>query len=73
MKRRCKFLDNFPAYNFNIGRGEYNKTTGTYSDTSKLGSTLMETMLKEVGQFCDPGIKLKWSSGSHEQVHIKQL
>ena len=68
MKRRCNFLDNCPAYNYNNGKGEYDKATRTYTDTTELGSTVMDTMLKEVGQFCDPSIKLKWSSGSHEQV-----
>ena len=62
-------MDNCPAYNYNNGRGEYDKATGMYTDTRELGSTVMGTMLKEVGQFCDPSIKLKWSSGSHEQVY----
>ena len=56
MKRRCWFLDNLPAYNFNtgssagVGRGEV-------TDTRHLGSTLMATMIREAEQFCHPCIE----------------
>ena len=67
MKRRCTFLDNLPAFNYNTGYGEYigerQKT-----DTRHLGSTLMQTMLKEVTDFCDPRIKESWSQEAHQQV-----
>lgn len=57
MKRRCHFLDNLPAYNYNQG-----------GNTLKLGSTLMNAMLKEVPQFCDPSTKEDWSLQAHQQV-----
>ena len=57
MKRRCYFLDNLAAFNYNTGVGEvvFDETSGKKlkTDTSKLGSTLMRTMLEEVGHFCD--------------------
>ena len=71
MKRRCSFLDNLPAFNFNSGYGEYQlneQGNRVATDTSKLGSTLMGTMLKEVGDFCDPAIKENWSLKPHQQV-----
>ena len=59
-----------PAFNYNTGVGEYIKTGGTRrrSDTKQLGSTLMETMLKEVADFCDPEIKESWTQKGHQQV-----
>ena len=71
MKRRCEFLDNLPAFNYNNGGGEYVKDDqGRYTctNTKQLGSTLMRTMLKEVSDFCDPAIKANWSSQPHQQV-----
>ena len=77
MNRRCVFLDNLPAFNYNTGRGEYIKVNGKTqrTDTYELGSTLMETMLKEVSDFCDPDIKESWSQRPHQQVSAvkKQL
>ena len=71
MKRRCVFLDNLPAFNYNTGCGEYKgKTRQSVTDTRHLGSTLMETMLKEVSDFCDPAIKEGWSQRPHQQVSI---
>ena len=74
MKRRCLFLDNLPAFNYNAGCGEYVKAKGrkkrTTTDTKRLGSTLMETMLKEVSDFCDPAIKESWSQRPHQQVSV---
>ena len=74
MKRRCAFLDQLPAFNYNTGYGEYfvEPLTGKkkLSDTRQLGSTLMETMLQEVKDFCDPEIKENWSLKAHQQVYI---
>ena len=71
MKRRCSFLDELPAFNFNTGvgeviEGEDGKTTQT--DTRHLGSTLMTAMLEEVESFCDPAIKKNWTEKPHQQV-----
>ena len=81
MKRRCQFLDTLPAFNYNTGFGEYtddeqgkriSKVTKIgkkhLTITRKLGSTLMNAMLKEVGDFCDPDIKENWSVKPHQQV-----
>ena len=68
MKRRCEFLDKFPAFNFNTGRGEYTQGRSVLTNTQKLGSTLMTTMLREVSSFCDPAIKANWSTEPHQQV-----
>ena len=73
MTRRCNFLDTLPGFNYNIGRGELVTTeygVQVYTDTSKLGSTLLSTMLKEVNNFCDPTIKENWSVKPHQQVRI---
>ena len=43
-----------------------------YTDTSKLGSTIMETMLSEVSDFCDPSIKENWLLKPHQQVCINR-
>ena len=76
MKRRCFFLDNLPAYNFNGGRGEYIRDSDgnivlddngekMCYDTTQLGSILMNAMLREVKDFCDPEVKNNWF---HPQV-----
>ena len=80
MKRRCEFLDRFPAFNYNDGGGEVLKDAHgnpirifgrvLYTDTKTLGSTLMETMLKEVSDFCDPTIKENWLLKAHQQVQL---
>lgn len=69
MRRRCDFLDNFPAFNFNEGFGQ-EFGTRKRTDTKKLGSTLMHTMLKEVSDFCDLRIKENWSLKAHQQVYM---
>ena len=56
MKRRCWFLDNLPAYNFNSGGGT-GEGKGEVTDTTHLGSTLMATMIREAEQFCHPCIE----------------
>lgn len=71
MKRRCAFLDTLPAFNYNNGRGEYYRDkTGekSHTDTRKLGSTLMETMLSEVAAFCDPCSFAQEDTRPHHQV-----
>ena len=76
MNRRCNFLDSLSAFNFNMGQGEYvidTKGKRIRTDTRKLGSTLMTTMLKEVMEFCDLDTKEKWSDKSHQQVTMNLL
>ena len=75
MERRCRFLDNMPAYNYNTGVGEYMKTgeTRIRTNTRQLGSTLMATMLREVTNFCDPGIKESWTEKGHQQVWYDKI
>ena len=73
MVRRCYFLDNLPAFNYNAGVGELIKGEDgrlTPTNTEHLGSTLMSTMLEEVGNFCDPAIKMNWTRKSHQQVNV---
>ena len=76
MNRRCRFLDNMPAFNYNTGVGEYitdEKGKWVRTDTSHLGSTLMTTMLREVEDFCDPAIKENWSLKPHQQVTARTV
>ena len=71
MKRRCYFLDNLPAYNFNAGSAEMTfdaKGKRIMNNTRQLGSTLMKAFLKEVGEFCDPSSQADWSKKPHQQV-----
>lgn len=70
MKRRCEFLDQLPFFNYNTGAGIYIKETASQTNTRQLGSTLMRTMLQEVSDFCDPGIKENWSLKPHQQVIV---
>ncbi len=75
MKQRCDFLDILPAFNYNTGSGEFltnefGMKMATATDTNKLGSTLMQTMLSEVSDFCDPSIKENWSLKAHQQVCV---
>ena len=67
MKRRCDVLENFPGFNFNTGMGEYIDQSHT-TDTTKLGSTLLSTMLKEVNSFCHPDIQEDWKHHPHQQL-----
>ena len=51
--------------------GEYKKNSlgkSVATNTRELGSSLMEIMLKEVSDFCDPSIKENWSLNPHQQV-----
>ena len=59
-----------PAFIYNVGVGEFIKVGGTCcsSNTKQLGSTLIETMLREVANFCDPEIKESWTQKGHQQV-----
>ena len=74
MKRRCAFLDNLPAFNYNAGAGEIlvDETSGkeVKTDTHQLGSTLMQIMLEEVGNFCDPALKRNWGDKPYQQVGL---
>jgi len=45
-------------------------STTYYSNTSKLGEILMETMLKEVSEFCKPDFQQNWAAQAHQQVFI---
>ena len=71
MKRRCDFLENIPAFYYNTGAGELitdEQGNKIKTDTRQLGSTIMQTMLDEVANFCDPDMKKNWSSKPHQQV-----
>ena len=39
-----------------------------YSNTSQLGQVLMETMLKEVSEFCRINIQQNWATQAHQQA-----
>ena len=74
MKRRCAFLDNCPGFNYNSGSSDYvtnDSGKREKNDTTQLGSTLMDTMIKEVGDFCDPFIRENWAMKPHHQVCIQ--
>ena len=70
--RRCAFLDNLYAFNHNIGAGEIimdnSSQQGTKTDTHNLGSTLMQTMIEEANNFCDPNMRKNWAGKSYQQV-----
>lgn len=68
MKRRCYILDILPAFNYNTGSAEYKKGNKVPTNTRKLGSTLMQTMLSEVINLCKPNINGDWSFRAHQQV-----
>ena len=68
MNRRCQFLDDLPQYNYNEGIQVAGSHTGLETNTKKLGSTLMNAMLKEVYQFCNPKAQVNWSGQAHQQV-----
>lgn len=73
MKRRCHFLDNLPAYNYNTGGTEMitnSKGKKVANNTHQLGSTLMRSFLKEVEEFCDPDGQADWSKKPHQQVTL---
>ena len=42
-------------------------STVYYTNTSKLGEVLMETMLKEVSEFCKD-VQQDWATQEHQQV-----
>ena len=41
---------------------------GKKTDTRNLGSTLMQTMIEEANNFCDPNLKKNWAGKSYQQV-----
>ena len=51
-----------------ISRGKHR--AAKIVDTSQLGSTIMETMLKEVSEFCNPVKRNNWSNSTRQQVHV---
>ena len=63
-------MEHFPGFIYNTGGGEYIEYQGRriLTDTRRLGSTLMETMLDEVAMFCDPNMKGCWGERPHQQV-----
>ena len=71
MKRRCSFLDDMPAFNYNTGVGEVIKGQdgkNIPTDTRCLGSTLMSTMLEEVENFCGLAFIDNWTETSCQRV-----
>ena len=72
MMRRCKFLDELPAYNYNHGHGVIKIVEGRriYTSTKRLGSTLMKTMLDEVTRYCKSCFKAEWSLKGYNQVRL---
>ncbi|KAL5475165.1 hypothetical protein EMCRGX_G027231 [Ephydatia muelleri] len=70
MNTRCEFLDHLPAFNYNIGSGFKINNEGKQekTDTTSLGSTLIEAMLDEVSDFCDSDVKENWSTNPHQQL-----
>ncbi len=64
------FLDSLPSFNFNNGGGNYISNEGQQisTDTSKLGSTLMATMLEEIESFCKPFATTNSNTKPHNQV-----
>ena len=66
MKRRCWFLDNLPAYNYNTGAG-IRMESGEVTDTRHLGSTLIATMIREAEQVCHPCLD---DDRDYHQVHV---
>ena len=82
MSRRCIFLENLPAFNFNSGIGERallrkhkrgprgKRYTAMHkcTNTVLLGSTLMKAMLDEVSEICEQNDH-NWSQKAHQQVY----
>ena len=66
MRRRCWFLDNLPAYNYNTGVG-IKMESGEITDTTHLGSILFGAMLREAEQFCQPCFNE--DNSDYHQVH----
>lgn len=40
-------------------------------DTSQLGSTIMETMLKEVSNYCNPKRRRNWSATDSSRLQVQ--
>ena len=69
MYDRCKFLDEFPGFNYNTGGGEYvtdESGVERITDTRQLGSTILHRMLGEVHEFCKSS--KDWNIIEHHQV-----
>ena len=67
---RCQFLDDLGSFNYNQGRGEFIQSEKRYTNTTKLGSTLMECMLEEANALFDQEILKNWSSKAQHKVTI---
>ena len=67
---RCQFLDGLESFNYNQGRGEIIQSETRFTDTKKLGSTLMACMLEEVNTLFDPEILRNWSSKVQHKVTL---
>ena len=67
---RCQFLDGLESFNYNQGRGEFIQSENRYTNTTKLGSTLMSCMLEEVNALFDPEILRNWSSKVQHKVNL---
>ena len=44
-----------------------------YTNTSKLGEVLLETMLQEVSEFCKIHVQQNWAPQAHQQVPFKSI
>ena len=73
MYRRCHFLEECPYLKFNEGVGVLKmnargKPTGEYTNTCKLRSVLLETMMDEVSDFCKHSVKTHQYGSPYNQV-----
>lgn len=59
-----------PGFYFNQGMDVGLRDRGQLSNTVLLGSLLMETMLREVRELCNPHGNHDWTKKSHQQVTI---
>ena len=70
MARRCRFLEEFPGFVYNIGlsyRSKEGKPGYSYMNTILLGQTVVQTMLNEAAEVCLQSSG-NWSSQTHQQV-----
>ena len=73
MYRRCHFLEKCPYLRYNAGVGEpimneSGKPTGKYTDTRKLRSVLLQTMMDEVSDFCKQSVRMHRKDNPYNQV-----
>ena len=67
----CKFYITVLAGNFVLAGSVC--INGKVFNTSKLGSTMMKTMLKEVSGFCHPQRRSTWSSNESTRLQVRTL